>query len=136
MKNGIPEDELCRISFGANKTVRWVHREKEFWYQGEMFDVVKMDTVNGVVTYICISDKKETSLFRNLQLLVKKQMNDPSSPAGSVNKLIINFLMQLFFPGQQIKLSMTVNTVHLLFDNRFFLDDIFPEPDYPPPNLF
>jgi len=50
----------------ANKQLNWEH-EKEFEYQGEMYDVVKKETDGDTLFFYCWWDKKETKLNKKLE---------------------------------------------------------------------
>lgn len=71
--NKLSDDELEVISFTDNQQqILWEEDGKEFFFKGEMFDVVKSKTVNGKVLLYCINDKKEKSLVDNYNNITKQ----------------------------------------------------------------
>lgn len=76
IKNGVPQSEL--ISFDANQLMNskefvWEKLGKEFFFKGNLYDIVSATSLNGKFIFKCINDKQEKQLFANLEHLVKKQ---------------------------------------------------------------
>ena len=68
----LADDKLQAISFTDNQQqIFWEEKGKEFFFKGEMFDVVKSKTVNGKVVLFCINDKKEKSLVDEYNNITK-----------------------------------------------------------------
>ncbi len=59
------------FSLAASKLLAWEH-EKEFEYQGVMYDVVSADTANGFVNYRCWKDTEESHLNQKLTELTSR----------------------------------------------------------------
>ena len=60
IKAGIPESELVGFTWSEIESeIRWSKPEKEFWYRGTPYDVIRWD--GGRV--ICFPDIKERGLF-------------------------------------------------------------------------
>lgn len=53
----------------ADRLLEWEH-EREFEYQGEMYDVIKQQSSRDSITYLCIWDHAETKIKKQLNLLV------------------------------------------------------------------
>ena len=78
IKEGVPEDELTIIKQTSEifDELVWIKPKKEFTYKGTMYDVVRKTIEdNGDITYHCINDTQETTLFVNLDNQVKKNMD-------------------------------------------------------------
>lgn len=56
-------DELTAIESTAG--IQWEEKDEEFSLHGEMYDIVRSDTIAGTVTYYCVNDKKEAELIKN-----------------------------------------------------------------------
>lgn len=78
IKQGVPDDELILITVtpAIQHKLEWEFEwedEKEFRYEGMMYDVVKTEVIDETtIAYYCISDEQETTLFANLDEQVKK----------------------------------------------------------------
>lgn len=77
----------------------WIKPKKEFTYKGTMYDVVRKTIEdNGDITYHCINDTQETTLFVNLDNLVKKNMDSRNGGKDPLK----NLLNSLFFSSTKI----------------------------------
>lgn len=64
IKSGLRESELEVFVFSEEETetkLRWEH-SKEFEYKGEMYDIIRRDTVNDSLSYWVWHDTQETFL--------------------------------------------------------------------------
>ena len=74
IKQGIAEEELAIITITPeNKdALLWKH-DKEFMFEGEMYDVVYAETINeGTTVYHALPDKKEHELIEKFLEKIKK----------------------------------------------------------------
>lgn len=64
---GLERSELVLLSFTASelKELKWEH-SKEFEFEGEMYDIVETEVIDGVTYYWCWSDDEETALNKQL----------------------------------------------------------------------
>ena len=72
LEEGIPENELVKLTFYKEeipKLLKWEH-DKEFEYNGQMYDVVKVTDVGDSLQYLCWWDKAETATKKNKQKLL------------------------------------------------------------------
>ena len=67
----IKDEELEIVSVSNNQNIYWEEEGKEFLLNGQMYDVVKVRSVNGKMTLYCINDKKEKALIDNYNLVTK-----------------------------------------------------------------
>ena len=134
IKYSVPDDQLIRIciSVNDNNTLKWTKENKEFKYQGEMYDVVRSKKDAGLITYYCIHDFKETRLFANLDKQVKNQMNNDSQRKNA-NSLFKKLVKNLIFQGTNTSILLMIKSCTLCcteFDhyNSVVLDKISPPP--------
>ncbi len=86
IKASVPEDELYRIKVTKNSTeLEWVREDKEFIYDGKMYDIVRCESSGDSITYFCINDTQEMMLFQKLDELVQKNMDSDSSEEPEQN---------------------------------------------------
>ncbi len=104
IKRSVPEIELSVFTFSKAELagIDWEEKGKEFWREGNMYDVVrKVETVD-CVTFYCINDTQEKTLFANLDDLINRQMNsETQGNNSSVKKLSTDY----FFTAVSIKLT-------------------------------
>ena len=62
--------------------------EDEFYYNGEMYDVVEKKMANGSLYITCINDSKENILVNQLAEIAKKQNNNSNKPGSSIQLLL------------------------------------------------
>lgn len=72
------------------KDVHW-ENEKEFSYKSEMYDVVKVETIENLYYYTCYKDYKETHLKHGLLAFFKKLSSKKRSSRG-IQKVNFNKL--------------------------------------------
>ena len=67
IRSGLKEDELLLIIVPINEKnqITWVKKNKEFLYQGEMYDIIKTKNQNQKTYYYCINDLREKNLIAN-----------------------------------------------------------------------
>ncbi len=88
LKKKLPEKDLHIICFSLKqiKDIDWEENDREFRYNGIMYDVVKWKKANDYIIYYCINDDQETCLFAQLEELTSKQLEDDNSSAGQTAK--------------------------------------------------
>ena len=84
IRNVVPPDEVSVLIFNEADYLGLIwNNNKEFRYNGNMYDVVKVSKKeNGNVHIYCINDKKETELLTELE----KQTQNNSSRSTSENQ--------------------------------------------------
>ncbi|HYC27338.1 MAG TPA: hypothetical protein VEB42_00965 [Chitinophagaceae bacterium] len=85
----LPESELEVISAPAEK-LQWEEDGKEFYYHGQMYDVVSMKVLHGKTFYYCINDTKEKQLLDQLVRVVRSSNEEGKSTSA---KNIIKYMV-------------------------------------------
>lgn len=108
--NSLPDESLEAITLTGNQEhIQWEEEGREFSFKGQMYDVVRTKTVNGNVILLCINDKKEENLVRQLSNTVKSgHQNNPGKNTKAIflkltcDFAIIDFLAYDLFsmPGK------------------------------------
>lgn len=75
MMNKLQPNQLIAIADSSIKQNDWDEKDKEFSYKSEMYDVVKIDTINGQKVFYCLNDTKETTLENTFAEQIEKQQN-------------------------------------------------------------
>ncbi len=97
IKNSIPQDQLTSISYTLSEIdkINWVEKDKEFIFEGVMYDVVKVKMTDSIITFFCIADFKETELFAKLDSYVNKYI--ASNPKQQKKSSLVFSKFQLIF---------------------------------------
>ena len=64
----MPDDTLELICQEDND-IRWEEQDKEFYLNGRLFDVARIEKINGKTWLYCIGDKKEHQLVQDMAKL-------------------------------------------------------------------
>ena len=96
IKNRIPEKELTVITFRLSEiiSINWEEKGKEFWQNGNLYDVVRTVKSDSSIHFFCINDTQEKTLFANLEDAINRQMN---SEAQGNNSSLKKFQTDYFF---------------------------------------
>lgn len=84
---------ICIVADDKNRSkMEWERSEKEFRFEGNLYDVVYSEKVFGVIYYYCLSDKDETILEAKIDKLLENETKH--LPLGSQSKSMLNFLSE------------------------------------------
>jgi hypothetical protein len=84
---------ICIVADDTNfSKIEWERLEKEFRFEGNLYDVVYSENALGVTHYYCLSDENETKLELKINKLLENQTD--KSPFGNQSKLILHFLSE------------------------------------------
>jgi hypothetical protein len=139
IKDGIPEEDLILLklptylSHRTNSGFQWIHN-REFRYQGKMYDVVRRMMYGDTIWYYCLADEKETQLFVHLDELVKQELDKNSERKQQIEKILV-LLNSLFFlsfnDSPLIQPEREFDLIHYVFKPKTWIV----EPPTPPPNI-
>ncbi len=98
IEEGIRENELVKLTFSTSeidKVLRWEH-DKEFEYNGQMYDVVEVTDVGDSLQYLCWWDKAETATKKNKQKLLHAGI-DTSNPKKHIPTTFSDYYKSIYF---------------------------------------
>ena len=76
-----------------NKTkLHWERADKEFWFDGNLYDIVRSETKGNTTIYYCLNDVKETHLTLNYAETLKNHVNAPNTEGGALT----DYLQKIF----------------------------------------
>jgi len=92
----LPDNELSmiKISSGDKEKIKWLEEGKEFRYNGNMYDVVRIKKGIDATYYYCFNDKKEYKLLAHLDKLVKEQTDNSQSRTNQKKQEITYFFQK------------------------------------------
>jgi len=134
IKNTVPADELHYISLSksdAEKKLNWLEEDKEFIFNGRMYDVVKVVADADTLHFYCINDEQEEKLFAGLEELVQKEMNATKTEKKvSVKKAVTDY----FHHEKEVHFCATTIqsfNMHSIFNKGFFVvSELLQPPDF------
>jgi len=117
----IPEKMLDVIDADLNKEkIEWEDEGREFYLQGQLYDIAYTKIVNGRVLIYCLNDVKEEKLLATLAKINVNQTNQKSgNPAGD-HKVkfhspdLILFAEPDLLPEQVLQQRYFVHTINLI----------------------
>ena len=135
IKAGINTNELTTVTISKMdlSDIQWMESGKEMRYNGEMYDVVKSSETSNSVTYYCINDAKEESLFANLDDHINTHVLS-NVPQKSSKKLIDHVVKLYFSTPPAAEFSSTAYSQNFSFGNSIFTSVII-EKNAPPPEF-
>lgn len=98
---GIPSSELEIIDLAdVNTSFHWKEKDKEFYLNDELYDIVSSKTVEGKELYYCINDQKEKQLLKNFANAVR---DGSHGRHGNKNgKQVIKFQLPVFVLSRSV----------------------------------
>ena len=76
--------------------VQWIEKDREFLYEGKLYDVVVVHQHHQLTRILCVIDDREASLFQTMGKLVNHDQSD-ANHEHSVLLNVFKFLSSLVF---------------------------------------
>ncbi|MFN5184100.1 MAG: hypothetical protein ACK5D5_13850 [Bacteroidota bacterium] len=109
IKYGLKEEEL--ITFSLNKAefenLKWVN-DDEFFYRGNLYDLISEQSTEYTKTLKVISDKTEENLFKNLDQLMNDEIS--KSIGKEPLKVVFHFITKKFIQTNNDRLNIKFYT--------------------------
>ena len=130
IRRGVPDEELTKIIVTEedSKTITWEEKDKEFFMNGNMYDVVRCQINEGKIIYYCIVDEKESSLYKQLNNNISNVINEN----GKFRTLLKYFSFAGFYVLQEMKKTTQFIRLKWITPDEKPLDN-FRVVLYPPP---
>lgn len=95
IRSKLSNAELEAISLTDNyHVIHWLKPEKEFLFNGEMYDVVRSKIENGKIVLYCINDKEEKALVDNYNLITKHNSSSDKKGKHTVDSPVKLFVKE------------------------------------------
>jgi len=101
------------IVLSSTTAVEW-ENESEFRYNNEMYDVIDKKTEGHQQIIRCISDKKETALFKTFQKTTKQNSKQKAN-------LLSKFISIQFVPNKEIQTTITFLSTLIAYSHSSLL---------------
>jgi len=137
LKEGILENELVKLTFSKKEIpslLKWEH-DKEFEYNGQMYDVVEVTEIGDSLQYLCWWDKAETATKKNKQKLLYAKI-DTSNPANHFPFTFSDYYKSIYFINHPFNGGETLENGHNKpITNSTFTGILIVQSLSPPPRL-
>ncbi|MCB0516203.1 MAG: hypothetical protein R2798_13285 [Chitinophagales bacterium] len=134
--SGIDKEDLVLLKFTREQVqsqLVWEH-DKEFSYQGEMYDIVSTQTVGDTIFYWCWWDNEETQLNQKLIALLNIQLQH-NQQRKSNQQQILAFFKSLFCNEIEEKITFSTAKENPFMHYCFHYQHTANSPPFPPPRL-
>ena len=135
LKEGISENELVKLTFSKKEIptlLKWEH-DKEFEYNGQMYDVVEVADIGDSLQYLCWWDKAETATKKNKHNLLQAGI-DSSNPEKHLPYTFSDYYKSIYFITNLFNERNISENVHnrpitrSLFTGILFVQTLSPPP--------
>jgi hypothetical protein len=113
--------------------IEWLEPGREMRYSGELYDIFKSSETETNVTYYCMDDSKETTLFSDLVEHVNTHVLSNTSHNNS--KKTISYLVKLYFSVSTQIVYSTIENVRNFQTCNLIFSSITLEKKSPPPQF-
>ncbi|MCX6295479.1 MAG: hypothetical protein NTX97_05340 [Bacteroidetes bacterium] len=137
IKLGLPVQKLTEITFDKNAVgkIQWTEKNKEFYYNNKLYDIVKSSDSKNTIVFYCISDEKEETLFADLDEHIKVQLVSNDSKSNSTSKKLSNHVVKIYF-NHSSEICFYSNGINYLFSiPKINYLSALTETNSPPPEL-
>jgi hypothetical protein len=104
---GVPDSYLEIIE--QNNSIQWLEKAKEFYLNGELYDVVKIKKLKNKVLLYCLNDNKEEKVLKDFEKAIKSGINNTDN--GKSNKHTIKLPIKLYTDHSIQLLSLAIHVV-------------------------
>ena len=138
IKEGVPDEELTLLKIPqASEQAGYIFQliyDREFRYEGKMYDIVRREIHGDTTWYYCISDEAETVLFANLNEVVNREVNQ--NPRRKQQSEKLQQLLNPFFVVNPNQSHLVVSSKESELTNyQFALQTWINTPSVPPPQV-
>ncbi len=83
----------CIVGTSENLSkIKWEEEGKEFWFENELYDIVKTQTHHGIKYYYCLSDVKEKEVIAKIKGFTNSLK--AKNPIGNTTKVVLTLVLQ------------------------------------------
>lgn len=104
IKNGLSNEQLTIIHFDKNNLcdIEWMKKGKEFCHKGKLYDIVKIKETQSTITYYCINDSQEKTLFANLEEHINIHISNNKPLKNSLPQKLVENVIKVYFSNTYV----------------------------------
>jgi hypothetical protein len=135
LNSGINLDGLAVLTISKTNLskIEWLESGREMCYNGELYDIFKSSETETSVTYYCMDDSKETTLFSDLIEHVNTHVLSNTSHNNS--KKTISHIVKLYFSDSKQLAYSTIENIRDFQTCNLIFSSTTLEKESPPPQL-
>lgn len=128
----LPESKLEKIDVAVFiNEIEWEEENREFYLNGQMYDVAYIKIVNGKKIIYCLNDKREDEFLQSLNKIVQSENNKSRSDKNHVIKFHLpDFIVQDHYVQAGISIKP-----YALPAYKIIIPDNITEINTPPPDF-
>jgi hypothetical protein len=134
-------EPLIQISIPSKNvnSLKWEREGKEFWYEGNLYDIVRSEIEGGMTHFYCINDTHETKLNHDFQAFINRESNTSNDSDMSVTdflkKIVKTYYPSSFKSNEDVKWVVLPNKSldfisYFDFYKSTYLQSIEPPPEW------
>ncbi len=137
IKPDIINKKLTSVTINKNnlQDIEWLESGKEMRYNNKMYDIIKITETHSSITFYCINDTKEESLFSNLEDHINTHIANKPIKSGNQKKATDNVIKLYFLNEQSIKFNISSIYRHNFFPTNLIFKSSIIETDSLPPEF-
>jgi hypothetical protein len=133
LKTTLPADAYTEFEWNVIKhNVQWEEDGKEFWLNGQLYDVAYKQIINGNTLVVCISDTKEEEI---VEQQMKLTFNNTHNTNGKNSRLVQFNFPDIILTDLHFYNAPCVTTTTKFPNCITALCTLFIEPTFPPPQV-
>lgn len=98
IKKNVNNKDLKLISIPTNYPLKWEREGREFWFEGNLYDIIRSEIKDSTTHYYCLNDAKETELTNDYAGIIQKQLNSTTNTEGSCLDDYFKEIIKIYFP--------------------------------------
>ena len=113
----LADSALIVVDYSTNKSkIFWEDEGREFFFKGEMYDLVKTKSIDGKIFLYCINDEKEKDLINVYNDVTKNNSSSHKKAIQNVENFFSPFVVVqlcLLFPSTDLnrKYSSSISNI-------------------------
>ncbi len=126
------------VDFQNIHKIKWEKKDKEFWYQGNLYDVIRYEKTTENIVYYCIKDTKETKLVTDFKQEITNQTNSKTKKENILSwdfakKIVVTDFPIVSFITEKSPFILLIHKEKLRsFYSNFYQFHFLASIDFPP----
>lgn len=137
IKAGSNSEKLETLVINKNNlaAIEWLESGKEMRYNNQLYDIVKSTETSTAITFYCINDTKEKSLYSKLEDHIKTHILSNVPVKNDSSKKLVDTVSKLYFSNDfSFSLIQNHSTLTYFISTLIYTPALL-ETNSPPPEL-
>lgn len=137
IKSGFDSDELETLIINKNNlaAIEWLESGKEMRYHDQLYDIVKSTETSSTITFYCINDIKEKSLFSKLEDHINTHVLSTVPVKNNSSKKLFDTVVKVYFStDRSFSFVQAASDIHFFTPNFNYTSALI-KTNSPPPEF-